>query len=140
MNQNTKRIPSSSPWRMKIYLNPWHYWVVREVRSGFSIQCYGTNFLADPTLWIFLIPLSCFFSEVTTVVVFWLFVFISLFSFIMLLHMYISPNNILSSFVFFGALWKEYNTVHSPVKLVFLIQHFFLNSFIWLLFFIFIAA
>lgn len=41
--------------------------------------------------------------------------------------MYISQNDMLSSFVFFEALCKGYNTVHGPVKLAFLIQHFFLH-------------
>ena len=97
-----------TPWKMKIYLNPWHYWVVQEVCSGFSIRCYGTNFLANPTLWIFLILFPCFSWKVTTV-------FGCMFLF----------THIPFCLVLFGALWKGYNTVHSPVKLAFLIQHFF---------------
>lgn len=86
-------------------------------------------------LWILLIPFPCLPSEVTTVFD-CLFVFIPLFSFMMLPHMYVSRNNILSSFAFFGTLWKWYYTVYIPMKLAFLIQHLFLRfvHIVWQLF------
>lgn len=85
--------------------------------------------------WIFLIPFPCLPSAET------IFVILPLFFFIMIPHMYVLLNNILSNFAFFWALWKwQLCCIHSCETclshLAFVSK---IHSYcIWLLFFYFL--